>query len=832
MPILASLGVGAIGAYRLFRGVAAVAVAANYIEDYFSTYLYTGNGTGQLIDNGISTGNVVSLVGKTITNLGGAFSGSYPITNINNGRLEISNATDIGYVQAPGLFDVYVDLGSPTIITSYLIAPQGTPDTAVFNTPTSFIVKASNDGSTWTTVSTFTSITTEYPNWNTGTYRTFSFSNSTAYRYWRLENTTTGSGNTGVAISEWSLGITSTNDALVWIKGRDASAYSNVIYDTKRGFGPTKAMYTNETEAQSVNAGYQNLTAFNTNGFSVGPSGSTPNLLNGNNVKFASWTFRKQTKFFDMVTYSGNGIAGRTIAHNLGSVPGCVIVKRYSGTGAWAVYHRGITSSENGSILLNSTGAWSSTSTVWNNTAPTSTNFTVGTSNDTNVNGELYVAYLFAHNAGGFGELDTDNVITCGSFTADSSGNAPAVNLGYEPQWILMKAVNNNQHWIIYDTMRFWSVTASAYLLPSSTSTEVLQGAQLPINPTGFGPSNGGWLTSETYIYIAIRRGPMKKPTSGTQVFKPITNLGNASSGSITGMGFAPDLLMGTPRNFNYSYFVNKLVGANRFLMGTNTGAETSTSSGQDFTSFNQDGFSFGTPYQTAWNNNATDSVMWNFRRAPGFFDIVTYTGNGLANRTVSHNLGVVPELIIVKTRNGDQATGDWIVYHKDLPEENANKKYWLILNSTAAAATSIYGGMFSGTSNQTATAFKFTNEEGFLGYYYYNFSSINYVAYLFASCPGVSKVGSLTNTGSTINVECGFTSGARFILLKRTNTTGGWFVYDSARGINPGTDPGLALNSTAAEYLISDDIDTYAGGFTFNGANFTQADYIFLAIA
>jgi len=117
------------------------------------------------------------------------------------------------------------------------------------------------------------------------------------------------------------------------------------------------------------------------------------------------------------------------------------------------------------------------------------------------------------------------------------------------------------------------------------------------------------------------------------------------------------------------------------------------------------------------------------------------------------------------------------------------------------------------------------------------NGSGDTYVAYLFASCPGVSKVGSYTGTGSTLQVDCGFTSGARFVLIKRTDATGNWYVWDSARGIVPGNDPYLLLNSTAAEVTSTDWVDTLAAGFEVSNAgsnlvNVNGGTYLFLAIA
>jgi len=118
------------------------------------------------------------------------------------------------------------------------------------------------------------------------------------------------------------------------------------------------------------------------------------------------------------------------------------------------------------------------------------------------------------------------------------------------------------------------------------------------------------------------------------------------------------------------------------------------------------------------------------------------------------------------------------------------------------------------------------------------NANTYLYVAYLFATCAGVSKVGSYSgNTGVTVTVPCGFTGGVRFVLIKRTDSTGDWYVWDSARGIVAGNDPYLLLNSTAAEVTGTDYVDTYSAGFEVTttapaALNATGGTYIFLAIA
>ena len=110
-------------------------------------------------------------------------------------------------------------------------------------------------------------------------------------------------------------------------------------------------------------------------------------------------------------------------------------------------------------------------------------------------------------------------------------------------------------------------------------------------------------------------------------------------------------------------------------------------------------------------------------------------------------------------------------------------------------------------------------------------------MTYLFATCPGVSKVGSYTGTATTKQIDCGFTAGARFVLIKRTDSTGNWHVWDTARGIISGNDPYLLMNDAVAEVTNTDYIDPYSAGFELSSTapaaiNANGGTYIFLAIA
>ena len=180
---------------------------------------------------------------------------------------------------------------------------------------------------------------------------------------------------------------------LVWIKNR-TTGHVNCLFDTERG--ANARLRSDGVQAQSNADTLQPL--FTNSGFTVGSG----NEVNGSGNQYASWTWRKQKGFFDIVTYTGDGSSsGRQIAHSLGSVPGCIMVKCTSATNNWAVYHRGTDPSipENYGLNLNNTNARVDNEYYWNDTKPTSTHFTIRDNANVNDNGQTYVAYVFAGGA-------------------------------------------------------------------------------------------------------------------------------------------------------------------------------------------------------------------------------------------------------------------------------------------------------------------------------------------------------------------------------------------------------------------------------------------------
>jgi hypothetical protein len=598
---------------------------------------------------------------------------------------------------------------------------------------------------------------------------------------------------------------------LVWTKWRSGvyGAISNGFWDTARG---VKKELVCPSTAGQVTYSTDGVTAFNSDGFTAVATSETFDATAPDaNALYVSWTFRKQPKFFDVVTYTGNGTAGRTVAHNLGAVPGCIIVKctSFAAGGGWPVYHRSLGNTQ--TAVLNTTDA-AFTFGYWNNTTPTSTEFTLNGDSDVNGSGRTYVAYLFAHNAGGFGLTGTDNVISCGSWTTNSD-----VNLGYEPQWILYRNAGALDNWTIVDNMRGLAntngiFTAQASLNPNNANAE---GTASGVFPTATGFTTG--LGSGTFIYIAIRRGPMKVPTTGTSVFAPVTRTGTNAAATVAA-GFTPDLYNGFQTSGGNKFFLDRLRGRGVSLRSNSDSGETTSSSAtSDLVSFDMNGVTLGPDGNISINTSAASYVNYFYKRAPQFFDEVCYSGTGTA-MTVAHNLAAVPEFIIVKRRSG---TESWPCYTATTGPTN---RLQLNLNSGSQLRASAWND-----TAPTSSVFTVGTEP--------NVSGQTYVAYLFATCPGVSKVGTYTGTGTTQTINCGFTAGSRFVLIKRTDSTGDWYVWDSARGIIAGNDPYLLLNSTAAEVTGTDYVDTAATGFELTSTapaaiNASGGSFVFLAIS
>jgi len=318
---------------------------------------------------------------------------------------------------------------------------------------------------------------------------------------------------------------------LVWLKDR-AGGGNHILQDTVRG--ANNYLNSDETTASQTLAGTN--FAFASSGFSMNNSYLG---FNANGNPYASWTFRKQPKFFDVVTYTGTN-SSQNVAHNLGAVPGVIIYKRSSGIANWCVLARKNDGTYE-SFYLNTTGATQYTAPDATVAGLTSTTFDPSAvfGGETNgiTGGNQYIAYLFAHNAGGFGLTGTDNVISCGSFVHSIGG---FVDLGFEPQWVLTKRVSGVDDWRLFDNMRGMTMGDDSLLNPNTAGAENNSAGNDYLNPQPTGFTTIGF-DSGTHIYIAIRRGPMKVPTSGTSVYTPIAYTGDGSTRTQS-VGFPTDL--------------------------------------------------------------------------------------------------------------------------------------------------------------------------------------------------------------------------------------------------------------------------------------------------
>jgi hypothetical protein len=593
-----------------------------------------------------------------------------------------------------------------------------------------------------------------------------------------------------------------TSGGMTWIKCRDNTNY-HALFDTERG--ASNLLYSNTTSSQSTDE-FQ-LNSFNADGFSCGNGTSTNGLTGSTPLKYASWTFRKRKRFFDVVTYTGNGTAGREIAHDLGVAPGMMIVKVTSTSDNWDIYHRGLDATNPGDWYVRfNTSVPANHAGRWNDTEPTDSVFTLGNDSGVNGSGLEYVAYLFAHDPDG---EDDDGMIACGS-----ASSSAIVDLGWEPQYILIKRHDFAGTWKVVDTLRGCSTDSGgtpsdAVLFPDTSASEGVGNYGIYITPTGF--KNSG----ENNIYMAIRGPMMVEPEAATEVFAiDATQVTTAPSWT---SGFPVDMAIKTTEGTGVSnhHVVNRLSGVGKVAYTDSTSAETAYNDSGTKSAFDyMDGFGSGSSGNEA-------QVM--FKRAKGFFDIVAYPGDGVGGRTVNHSLGVVPEMIIVKSRLNPES---WMTYHSSL----GNMRY-VALNSDNPQS-SAYNQYWNSTS-PTSSVFSVGTDNGV------NNSSWTYISYLFATLEGVSKVGSYTGTGATLNIDCGFSAGARFVLIKRLDNNSSWWTWDSVRGIVSGNDPVINLDDSSAEITNTDYIDPHASGFALTaagnwlyGMNYPTGEYIFLAIA
>lgn len=311
------------------------------------------------------------------------------------------------------------------------------------------------------------------------------------------------------------------NPNLVWIKNRTNAAANHNLVDVLRG--NQQSLSTSNTNAESNQTGNGNSLA--TDGFTLTTPANGNPAINETSAPLVAWNWKANgagvtntagsitstvsantTSGFSIVTYTGTG-ANATVGHGLGVAPDMVIVKKRSASENWVVYHTSIGATKY--LTLNLTDAETTSATRWNNTAPTSTVFSIGTSGNVNDNTGTYVAYCFDA-ISGFSAF--------GSYTGNGSADGPFVYTGFRPRWVMVKqATVSARDWIILDTARNTYNVADLQLMPNKSDAEattVLSStAYLDILSNGFKVRNTSVRNNEntaTYIYAAFAENPFK----------------------------------------------------------------------------------------------------------------------------------------------------------------------------------------------------------------------------------------------------------------------------------------------------------------------------------
>jgi hypothetical protein len=327
-----------------------------------------------------------------------------------------------------------------------------------------------------------------------------------ALNTFNLPTPTIGAGNkymnvvtytgTGSSLSVTGVGF---QPDLTWIKGR-SGATDHALYDAVRGVQLQLESNTTTDETTETTG----LTAFGSDGFTVGALAQ----LNTSSATYVGWNWKESASSgFDIVTYTGNGSA-RTISHNLGVAPNMIIVKARTTASTdqgWPVYHSANTAApETDYLLLNSTAATADLDTVWNDTAPTSSVFSVGTNALVNANNDTYVAYCWSEAAG---------YSAFGSYTGNGSTDGPFIFTGFRPKFILYKNASSTGSWAMLDTARGTYNVVNPYLLAESSTNEDSSVSLIDILSNGFKMRNtfaSGNSNGATYIYMAFAENPFK----------------------------------------------------------------------------------------------------------------------------------------------------------------------------------------------------------------------------------------------------------------------------------------------------------------------------------
>ena len=560
--------------------------------------------------------------------------------------------------------------------------------------------------------------------------------------------------------------------------------------------------------------------------------------------------FKKKKKFFDVQTWTGNGTNGHEIFHDLDCEPGFIMVKRLDANDDWSCYHKysdtgvgggnepwrfwyyALMDSQarkavsNDSYVIKPNGT---KSVLLRGSPDTATQYV-------NYNGSPFIGYFFADKgSGGFGDDGTEDAIACGvgvvradRFAADAFNEC-----GFEPDLVLIKNREDSDHWTMVNTSSGWfdgywndylSTDGRAKSPFFNTTNQAAQVSWIKIS----NEANGFWVEEitgsettegEEFIWIAVRK-PQRTPIQdnvqrsgigGTCFFQAFKGSG-INRTPREQPGFSPDMAFTRTDFFNGSsvspYVQFKTLGN---MDNHNNGGI------QDCQIYSRLSSNSGGQAEKAWISNVTNfdigliekgyivnsaspyitdanTAMYVFRKARGFFDTIawSYVSGGVGIQTVRHSLGVKPEFVAVKPIMGPNgAYNAWKFYHAGIGATMgasigtndctafAAETWW---NNTEPTATELFTG--PGVSNGSTQ-----NNQGFRGF-------------MFSSIEGICKVGVYTGTNQAIDVNCGFSSAPRFLMIKNANTTDNFYIWDNMQGMSPSpVESGEELWTTPGNY-------------------------------
>jgi len=285
-----------------------------------------------------------------------------------------------------------------------------------------------------------------------------------------LSNPSIRESSTGFDVLTWTGDDTSPRDVsglefqpdAVWIKNRDMSS-NHVLTDSVRG--ASKTILPNDTDTESTNHINGYVSGFNSDGFELTAGSSGDRETNDSPDDYVAWCFRKGTKYgFDIQTYTGTGVA-HAENHDLGDVPELIIVKNLESVSNWPVYHHHAlnkTDPETDFGYLDTVSAWADNIDFWNDTAPTSTQFTVGTNVGVNENTKNHIAYLWR---------SIPQFSKVFSYTGNGNADGTFVWCGFRPRYLLVKSTDSTL-WFIIDTERATYNPTSNYLRANAGDSE------------------------------------------------------------------------------------------------------------------------------------------------------------------------------------------------------------------------------------------------------------------------------------------------------------------------------------------------------------------------